>query len=559
MGAQQSRRKSCLTDQAASKFASKYKLGAAVGKGSFGQVFEVTGKSNSSVRGVVKISIVKKGSELARDWSPTAVFHREAEILQSLQHDNIVRFMDAIEEDKALFLIMEACTGRQVFEQLCHLEPFHESDAAAVIQQMLRAVDYIHGKRIMHRDIKAENFMFSEPPRELSISIVKMIDFGMSSRFEEGQFFDLRCGSRYYMAPEVVKKRYDYRIDMWAIGVLTYLLCFGRYPYKITNKKKCEELSRPLVWPQDIPLQTETQDFIKRILVHDPDHRMSAKQALVHPFTGFSDNGCIGCSQRNSGRSNQSGLSAASKNSDLSRSVRQACKVIAASQWGRRPTTAAATKIGWQTSKFVEKAWGNQVVAIETKNARGGSSVLHDAADETSSRHAATATNQNMPMKLLLNPVNASEDQQFLKNQHDWMADRCEGGAATPRGHSGSFEIFGETGMLHWQSSAGNCQMPLPAFVRPEFESESMPQELFQNEYKAALQDGSVKQAWVQRDREEQVPPKEKPQISADLARRRGCPHPFLCPEAKSAAQTSHSAASQTPLAVLPGTPWRMD
>lgn len=558
MGIQQSRGKGSLTEQAVSTFASKYDLGCAVGKGAFGQVFTLTrvkDKSDSDTRGVVKISTVKKGSQLGY-WNPTAVFRREADILQSLQHDNIVRFMDAIEEGRYLFLVMEACAGGQVLEQLCDLEHFHESDASAVIQQMLHAVDYIHGKRVMHRDVKAENFMFSEPPREGSVSTVKMIDFGMSSMFAEGQFFETRCGSRYYMAPEMVKKRYDHRIDMWAIGVLTYLLCYGIYPYMITNKKKCEELSHPLVWPQDIPLQTETQDFIKQILVHDPDERMTAKQALMHPFAGFSDDACSNsCFQRIAGRSV---LSASSANSDLRESVRQACKVISAtdhhagskaSQWRRLPITAAKN-IAWRTSKFVGQARGSEVVAIEAKATVPS---VHNSAD-VASRHAAAATSPKMPAQLISNDLNASEDKELLQDSN-LMAAGCEG-EATPRGHSYNFNMLGDD---IWQRQTSNSsnpivlpnQMPpLSVLMSPEFESAGKPQ---------LLQNGNMHQLLLRRDREEQIPTKEKPQKSDDLAIPCGRAHSSLRQQVRLTDEKAHSAAFQTPWAVLPGRPFLIE
>ena len=337
---------------------SKYRLGAAIGSGSFGEVFEVKPLSNATATGAVKIT--KRDGDQQDFWSDVAVFYREVAILQSLEHHNVVKYWDSFEDEASLYLVTELCAGGQVFEQIASLKRFHETDAAPIVMQMLLATNFIHGACIMHRDIKAENFMFSDPVPSPD-SIVKMIDFGMSSTFKRGDMFHEVCGSRFYIAPEMLKQAYDYRIDMWAIGVTVYLLCCGQYPFKITGKKQLGDLCRPLKWRQKVVLSPETKDFVQCILKVDPDERLTAKSALAHPFIGYVEDESLKNQRRHS---EVSAGSQASLNSNLGESVRQACGAIRATRDGAAFTTyervkrpqATAKELAQRTAKFVQKA-----------------------------------------------------------------------------------------------------------------------------------------------------------------------------------------------------------
>merc|ERR1719476_1171378 len=148
---------------------------------------------------------------------------------------------------------------------------------------MLRAISYCHSLSIAHRDIKAENFMLADS--SLS-SPVKMIDFGMACKFEEGQVLTELCGSPHYLAPELIGQKYNHRADVWAFGVLLYLLMYGHYPYDAKHPRDImvKILTEPIRWQTKVKLSEHGLDFLKKLLEHDPKKRPSAEEALKHAW-----------------------------------------------------------------------------------------------------------------------------------------------------------------------------------------------------------------------------------------------------------------------------------
>jgi len=258
----------------------KYELGPILGSGSFGQVREATLKGEASeVRAVKMIERDNDDGE----WSNQAIFVREVGLLQGIKHENVIRYYDFYEDLHFLYVVMELCRGGEVFAKIVELKRFGEKDAAALGKQMLRAIEYIHSMKIAHRDVKAENFMLSEPT---ITSQVKMIDFGMACKFEKGQVLTELCGSPHYLAPELIGQKYDHRADVWAFGVLLYLIQYGQYPYDSKRPRDImvKILTEPIRWHGKVKLSKDCLNFLKRILEHDPKKRMTPAQALAHPW-----------------------------------------------------------------------------------------------------------------------------------------------------------------------------------------------------------------------------------------------------------------------------------
>jgi len=207
----------------------------------------------------------------------------EVGLLQHINHENIIRYYDFYEDMHFLYVVMELCQGGEVFAKIVELKRFSERNAALLGQQMLKAISYIHKLRIAHRDIKAENFMLAEASLT---SPVKMIDFGMATRFEDGQVLTELCGSPHYLAPELIGQKYDYRADVWAFGVLLYLLMYGHYPYDAKHPRDImvKILTEPIRWQTKARLSKHGLDFLKRTLEHDPKKRVSAQDALDHDW-----------------------------------------------------------------------------------------------------------------------------------------------------------------------------------------------------------------------------------------------------------------------------------
>lgn len=267
----------------------KYDLGPILGSGSFGQVREATikGVSASEVRAV---KVIERDNEDG-EWSNQAIFVREVGLLQGIQHENIIRYYDFYEDKHFLYVVMELCKGGEVFAKVVELKRFSEKNAASLGEQMLKAIQYIHTAKIAHRDIKAENFMLAEP----SISSqVKMIDFGMACKFEDGQVLTELCGSPHYLAPELIGQKYDHRADVWAFGILLYLLQYGHYPYDAKHPRDImvKILTEPVRWQTKVKLSKNGLDFVKKLLEHDPKKRMTCEDALSHPWMKLVNSTC---------------------------------------------------------------------------------------------------------------------------------------------------------------------------------------------------------------------------------------------------------------------------
>jgi myosin-light-chain kinase len=257
----------------------KYELGKLLGSGSFGQVREAKLKESGEVRAVKMLEPDKGDGE----WSNHAMFLREVGLLQQINHENIIRYFDFYEDHHFLYVVMGLCNGGEVFAKIVEIKRFSEKNAAQIGQQMLQAIEYIHSICICHRDIKAENFML----QEASItSNIKMIDFGMATKFKPDQVLTELCGSPHYLSPELIGQKYDCLADIWAFGVLLYLLMYGHYPYDAKHPRDImvKILTEPIKWVSRAKLSKEAIEFLSKLLEHDFKKRLTAKEALAHPW-----------------------------------------------------------------------------------------------------------------------------------------------------------------------------------------------------------------------------------------------------------------------------------
>lgn len=156
---------------------------------------------------------------------------RELEILQLVDHPNIVKLYEIFEDSKYIHIVMEICTGGDLFDYLINKRTLTEQEVAQILSKLMAAVNHLHNLKICHRDIKPENclLMSNEPNAE-----IKLVDFGMSSKFGDN-IMTTMVGTPYYLAPEVLKARYGKECDVWSFGVLMYLLLSGKQPFKGTD------------------------------------------------------------------------------------------------------------------------------------------------------------------------------------------------------------------------------------------------------------------------------------------------------------------------------------
>ncbi|XP_060188493.1 calcium-dependent protein kinase 28-like isoform X1 [Lycium barbarum] len=272
-------------------FDKRYTIGKLLGHGQFGYTYVATDKSSGDRVAVKRI-------EKNKMVLPIAVedVKREVKILKALAgHENVVQFYNSFEDDNYVYIVMELCEGGELLDRIlskvdtiCLIRKdsrYTEKDAAIVVRQMLKVAAECHLHGLVHRDMKPENFLFKSSKED---SPLKATDFGLSDFIRPGKKFQDIVGSAYYVAPEVLKRRSGPESDVWSIGVITYILLCGRRPFwdktedgifKEVLRNKPDFRRKP--WSN---ISNSAKDFVKKLLVKDPRARLTAAQALSHPW-----------------------------------------------------------------------------------------------------------------------------------------------------------------------------------------------------------------------------------------------------------------------------------
>uniref|UniRef100_A0A0G4HV92 non-specific serine/threonine protein kinase n=1 Tax=Chromera velia CCMP2878 TaxID=1169474 RepID=A0A0G4HV92_9ALVE len=154
----------------------------------------------------------------------------EAEIYLSIDHPNIAKLLEIYEDDEAVYLVMEYCSGRELYSRLVEKKQYTEYIAAETTKQMLDALAYLHSHNIVHRDLKLENWLYESEGEDAPL---KLIDFGFSKVWNPtmSRKMHLTCGSIHYVSPDTLSRSYTNKCDLWSLGVLVYMLLVGYQPF----------------------------------------------------------------------------------------------------------------------------------------------------------------------------------------------------------------------------------------------------------------------------------------------------------------------------------------
>jgi len=206
----------------------------------------------------------------------------EVEVFLAMDHPHVARLRDVYEDEAELRLVMERLEGGELFDRVAALGRFTEKDAQDTMYQILVAINYIHTRGIVHRDIKLENFLYDSK----QYAHLKLIDFGFS-RFTAKKRMQLGCGTLPYMAPEVIEGSYDLKCDLWSVGIIAFILLMGYMPFTGSDEQVKASIAAGRYridqarWSK---LSENSRIFVKALLVVDPNERLSAEQALKHPW-----------------------------------------------------------------------------------------------------------------------------------------------------------------------------------------------------------------------------------------------------------------------------------
>ncbi|XP_044276079.1 calcium/calmodulin-dependent protein kinase type II subunit gamma isoform X9 [Varanus komodoensis] len=269
------------TPATCTRFTDEYQLYEELGKGAFSVVRRCVKKS-SSQEYAAKIINTKKLS--ARDHQK---LEREARICRLLKHPNIVRLHESISEEGFHYLIFDLVTGGELFEDIVAREYYSEADASHCIHQILESVSHIHQQDIVHRDLKPENLLLASKCKGAA---VKLADFGLAIEVQgEQQAWFGFAGTPGYLSPEVLRKDpYGKPVDIWACGVVLYILLVGYPPFWDEDQHKLYQQIKAGAYdfpsPEWDTVTPEAKNLINQMLTINPAKRITADQALKHPW-----------------------------------------------------------------------------------------------------------------------------------------------------------------------------------------------------------------------------------------------------------------------------------
>eukprot|EP01071_Lankesteria_metandrocarpae_P004306 Lankesteria_metandrocarpae@DN3475_c0_g1_i1.p1 len=251
-----------------------------LGKGSYGSVVKAKDLRSGAMR-AVKIVFKPKIENIFR-------LKREILIMKRLDHPNIIKLFEVFEDQKNLYLVLEICSGGELFDRIIKSGHFSERYAASLMKQVFSAINYCHSNDVMHRDLKPENLLYADPS---PLSALKVIDWGFAAKCSKHHKFSSVVGTPYYVAPEVLFGNYDRQCDLWSAGVILYILLCGYPPF---HGKDNKEILRRVKIGEFVfdprhgkRVSDHAKELVRQLLTYDPRKRIAAKDALQHPWVQY--------------------------------------------------------------------------------------------------------------------------------------------------------------------------------------------------------------------------------------------------------------------------------
>lgn len=255
-----------------------FSRGSCLGEGGFARCFQV---KNDAGKTFAAKTVAK---ESVRNEKTKNKLLAEIKIHKSLRHPNIVEFVDCFEDDHNVYILLEMCSNQSMMEMLRARKGFTEGEAKYYMVQILGAINFMHRRRVIHRDLKLGNIFLDEKMH------VKIGDFGLATVLDKPT--DRRvtiCGTPNYIAPEVLagkSRGHSFEVDIWSAGVILFTMVTGKPPFQSKDVETIYQRIKKNDWkfPSDIPVSSECKDLVRQMLVGDPNQRIDLASILKHPF-----------------------------------------------------------------------------------------------------------------------------------------------------------------------------------------------------------------------------------------------------------------------------------
>ena len=271
----------------------KYEILSKLGSGSFGNVYLARNKFTDEK--VALKQIKKSTANLLSDGE----IKDEIEILKKLDHPDIVRIIESFNTRNSYILITEYCEEGELFDQVKN--QLSETQIAVIFRQLLSGLAYLHSNNIVHRDLKLENILIHEIEKSKTtgedLFNIKIIDFGTARIFDKNKKPQSIVGSSYYIAPEVLRQKYNKECDLWSVGVILYMFIVGHAPFDgCDDEEITSNIQRGVYRKKDrrwLKASKEVKDLIEKLLTYRPSQRLTALQALNHPWFKITDSNIL--------------------------------------------------------------------------------------------------------------------------------------------------------------------------------------------------------------------------------------------------------------------------
>ncbi|OMJ74355.1 hypothetical protein SteCoe_26744 [Stentor coeruleus] len=269
-----------ISDDTSSIESAGYSYISSIGSGVYSHVISTKHLVSSTCRA---IKVIKKSKLIFEHYNMNYTL-KESEILEKISHPHLLAYYETLEDQENFYVVTELCKGGNLSQRLCKKRKFSENEAAYVLFQILKALEFLHKENVVHRDLKPDNIFLEESDGYK----IKIGDFGNATWLESDRLMFGCYGSPSYIPPEVLNGGYNEKVDIWSCGIIAYVLLTGKAPYYGCDpqKIKVQVFAKPFQLTEENSegISEECKELLKKMLRIKPEERVSATEALKHDW-----------------------------------------------------------------------------------------------------------------------------------------------------------------------------------------------------------------------------------------------------------------------------------